>query len=113
MPISISSNQSTAGAMSSSMRQASTKALSGLPCRPGEDLDHVDAVERQLEVRGDRLHAEALAAARDAHHEHALRDDLRVQAVAHLEQLAALEEPLLQAFEAADVPSRLASRCTR
>src|SRR5262249_22312365 len=57
-----------------------------LAVRPGEDLDHVDAIERQLEAGGRRLDREALAAARDAHDEHALRDDLGAQLIAHLEE---------------------------
>ena len=46
---------------------------------------------------------EALAAARDAHDQHALGHDFGAQAVAHLKQLAALEKPLLEALEAADL----------
>ena len=75
----------------------------GLAVPAGEDLGHVDAVERQLETRRDGFDAEALAAARDAHHEQALGDDFRAQVVAHLEELAALQQPLLQPLEAADL----------
>ena len=102
MPISISSNQSTAGAMSSIILHACTNAPSGLPMAAGEDLDHVDAIERKLELRGDGFDAQALAAARDAHDEHALGHDLGAEAVAHLKQFAALQQPCLQALQAAD-----------
>src|SRR5262245_1490676 len=68
-----------------------------------EHLDHVDAVERQLERGRDGLDRQALAAAGDAHDEAALRDDLGAQLVAHLEQLAAVEQPLLHDLETADV----------
>ena len=103
MPISISSNHSTAGAMSSIILQACDERAFGLAVPAGEDLDHVDAVQRKLEMRGDGLHAEALAAARNAHHEQALGHDLGAQAVAHLKQLAALQQPFLQALQAADL----------
>src|SRR4030095_16751011 len=69
----------------------------------GEHLDDVDAVEREIERGGDRLDREALAAARDAHDQHALRHDLGAQLVAHLEEPAAVEEPLLHELEPADV----------
>ena len=68
----------------------------------GEDLDHVDAIERKLEVRGDGFDAQALAAARDAHDQHALGHDVGAQALAQLKQFAPLQQPLLEALEAAD-----------
>src|ERR1019366_5019516 len=37
------------------------------------------------------------------HDEDALGNDLRAQALAHLEKLAALQQPFLQAFQSADV----------
>jgi hypothetical protein len=85
----------------------------GLAEHAGEDADHVDAVERQLEARRDRLDREALPAARDAHDEHALRDDLRADLVAHEEELPAVDEPLLHDPEAADVVEPDSSGCTR
>ena len=57
----------------------------GLAVAAGEDLDHVDAVERKLELIGDGLHRKALAAAGDAHHQQAFGHDLRADGIAHLE----------------------------
>ncbi len=67
----------------------------------GEDLDHVDAVEGELESGGDGLDAQALAAAGHAHQQKGLGHDFAGKRVAHLEQLAALQQPFLETFQAA------------
>jgi hypothetical protein len=69
IPISISSNQSTAGAMSSNNPARLDECAFGLAMPPGEDLDHVDAIERELESGSNGFDGEALAAAWDAHEE--------------------------------------------
>ncbi len=51
----------------------------------------------------DGLHRQALAATRDAHNQDTLGHDFRAQAIAQLEQLAALQQPFLQAFQPSDV----------
>ncbi len=68
----------------------------------GEDLDHVHAIERKLKRLAMALTAEALAAARNAHHQHPLGHDFRAQGVAHLKKLAALDQPFFETFQAAD-----------
>src|SRR5262249_30156519 len=74
-----------------------------LPVAAREDLDHVDAIERQLQARRDRLDAEALAAPRDAHHQDTLPPDPRADLAPPLAQLTALVQPLLHDLEAADL----------
>ena len=76
----------------------------GLAMSAGEDLDHVDAIERDIERGRDGFHREALAAARDPHEEDSLGHDLVGQGVAHLKQLAALQQPFLELLETADLP---------
>ena len=71
---------------------------------PGEDLDHVDAIERQLERGGNGFDRQTLAAAWDPHEEDALGHDFLGQAVAHPKELTALQQPFLQLLQAADVP---------
>src|SRR6202020_19942 len=80
----------------------------GIPMPAGEDFDHVDSIERKLEIRGDGFDREALAAARDAHHEDALGYDVGAQAFAKLKQFAPLEQPLLEPLETADLPDAAA-----
>src|SRR6266478_5938433 len=75
----------------------------GRPVTSGEDRDHVDAIERQLEAGRDRLDGQTLAAARDAHDQHPFGHDLGADAVSHLEQLAPLHQPLLHERQSADV----------
>jgi hypothetical protein len=60
-------------------------------------------------MRSDGFHAEALAAAGDAHHEQSLGHDLRAQRVAHLEKLAAFQQPLLEIVQAAHLADGRAS----
>ena len=75
----------------------------GFAMAAGKDLDHVDAVEGQIEVRGNGFDRETLAAAGDPHHEQPLGGDVGAEGVAHLKKLAALGQPLLQGFEPADI----------
>src|SRR5450755_417747 len=75
----------------------------GLAVAAGEDLDHVDAVERQLEIRSNGFHRKALAAAGNTHHQQSLGRDICAEGVAHLKEFAAFDQPLLQAFETADL----------
>src|ERR1017187_8792963 len=75
------------------------KRAFGFTVPAGKDLHHVHAIERKLETSGDGLHREALAAARDSHHEKPLGHDLVAQRVAHLKQFAPFQQPCLQAFE--------------
>ena len=103
MPISISSNQSTAGAMSSIIRHASTKAPSGLPWRPEKisimsmrysgswKHDAIALTERLLPQPGMPIMSTPLGTIS------------ALSVVAHLEELAALQQPLLQACEPADL----------
>src|SRR5262249_53662660 len=102
---SISSNHTTAGEIDSRRGQARAKGLSACPGRPKEvpDMSKRSSGTSEHEARRDRLDAEALAASGDAHHQDTLRHDLRADRVAHLEQLATLEQPLLHDLEAADL----------
>src|SRR5581483_12512254 len=74
----------------------------GLAMPARENLDHVDPIQRKLETRSDSLHRKAFAAARNAHEENPFGHDLFIQAVAQLEKLAAIQQPLLQSLQTAD-----------
>jgi hypothetical protein len=74
----------------------------GLAVPAGENLDHVHAIKREVPGGGDGLDRKALAAAGNAHHQEALGHDLLGHAVAQMEELPALHQPLLEVVETPD-----------
>ena len=95
MPISISSNHTTAGAMSSSIRHACANAPSAGRAA-GEDFDHVDAIERQPKHDAIALTDRLLPHPETPMISTPFGTISALDGVAHREQLAALEQPLLQ-----------------